>query len=208
MGTGRAPEIVRLGDEVGDLVEAAGDEIDELHFDHGPQAEIAHAAGRADDGGFADGRVDHALGAEFREQAFGDLERAAVDADIFAESDDGGVALHLFEQRLANGLEHGDFGHLAAPPALLPLLCCGLLFLAESLVLGAAAEGNAQGGLVRRHRVRRWAAEALPGGLPAGLAAALPRACRLSGDVVSPRWLAQRRRLRGDGAAQRARRSR
>ena len=60
---------------------------------------------------FADGRVDHALGAEFREQPFGGFERAAVDADIFAEGDDGGIALHLLEQRLADRFEHGDFRH-------------------------------------------------------------------------------------------------
>ena len=107
-GHGRAPEVMRLGDEIGDLVEAAGDEIDELHFGHGAQTEEAHAAGRADDGGFADGRFDHALAAEFREQAFGDFEGAAVYADIFAEGDDGRVALHFFEHRLADGIQHGD----------------------------------------------------------------------------------------------------
>ena len=81
-----------LGDEIGELVEAAGDEIDELHFGDGAQAEIAHAAGRADDGAFADGRVDDALPAEFFEQAFAGLEGAAVDADVFADEDDAGVA--------------------------------------------------------------------------------------------------------------------
>src|SRR6202035_6076173 len=74
-GRGRVPEIVALGDEVGELVEAAGDEIDELHFGDGAEAEIAHATGGADDGAFADGRVDDALPAELFEQAFAGLER-------------------------------------------------------------------------------------------------------------------------------------
>ena len=33
-----APAVMRFRDKIGDLVEAAGDEIDELHFRHGPQA--------------------------------------------------------------------------------------------------------------------------------------------------------------------------
>ena len=107
-GHGRAPEVVGLGDEVRDLIEAAGDEIDELHFGDGAQAEEAHAAGRADDGGFADGRFDDALAAEFREQAVGDFEGAAVHADVFADGDDGGIAFHFFEHRLPDGVHHGD----------------------------------------------------------------------------------------------------
>ncbi len=59
----------------------------------------------------ADGRIDDAFVAEAREQAFGGLERAAVHADVLADGDDGRVAVHFFEQRLADGFEHGDFGH-------------------------------------------------------------------------------------------------
>ena len=65
-----------------------------------------------------DGRFDHAFGAEFREQAFGDFESAAVHADVFADGDDGGVALHFLEHRLANGFEHGDRGHQERLPCL------------------------------------------------------------------------------------------
>src|SRR5882762_6567443 len=87
-GSGRVPEIVAFGDEIGELVEAAGDEVDELHLADGTQAEIAHAAGRADDGAFADGRVDYTLPAKTLKQAFAGLERAAVDADVFADDHD------------------------------------------------------------------------------------------------------------------------
>src|ERR1700683_342824 len=107
----RAVAIVRFGDHVGDLVEGAGDEINELHFRHGAQAEIAHAARSAYDGGFADRSFDHAFVAETREQAFGGFERAAVDADVFADDDDGRVAVHFLEHGLADGFEHRDFGH-------------------------------------------------------------------------------------------------
>ena len=119
---GRAPQVVRLGRVVGDRVERAGDEVHELHLDHRAQPEITHAHGRADDGRFADGRIDHALPAEPFQQAGGGLERAAVDADVLAEEHHGRIALHLFGQRLANGFEIGDLGHassglLAAVPA-------------------------------------------------------------------------------------------
>ena len=105
------PEIVALGDEIGELVEAAGDEIDELHFGDGAQAKIAHAAGSADDGAFADGRIDDALPAEFFEQTFAGLERAAIDADIFADENHAGVGGHFFEHGLLDGFEKGDGSH-------------------------------------------------------------------------------------------------
>ena len=39
------------------------------------------------------------------QQSCGHFERAAVDADIFAEQHHRRIALHLLEQRLANGFE-------------------------------------------------------------------------------------------------------
>src|SRR5437764_5964023 len=92
-GRRRIPEIVPFGDEIGELVEAAGNEVDELHLADGAQAKIAHAAGRSDYGAFADGRVDDALPTEALQQSFTGLEGAAVDADILANDHDGGVAL-------------------------------------------------------------------------------------------------------------------
>src|ERR1700723_1133399 len=85
-----APEVMGFGDEVGDLIKAAGDEINELHFGDGAQAEEAHAAGRADDGGFGDRSFDDPFAADFPDQPVGDFERAAVHADIFAGGDGGG----------------------------------------------------------------------------------------------------------------------
>ena len=37
----------------------------------------------------------------------GDLERAAVDADVFADQEDVRVALHLFPEALADGFQVG-----------------------------------------------------------------------------------------------------
>src|SRR5258708_12043931 len=105
-GSGRVPEVVTLGDEVGELVEAAGDEIDELHFGDGAQAEIAHAAGGADDGAFADGRVNHALPAEFFEQAFAGFERASIDADVLPDEGDSGAVSHPFHPDLLAAFRH------------------------------------------------------------------------------------------------------
>src|SRR5439155_21899612 len=87
-GRRRIPEVVPFGDEIGELVEAAGNEVDELHLADGAQAEIAHAAGRADYGAFADRRVDDALPAEALQQSFTGLEGAAIDADILADDHD------------------------------------------------------------------------------------------------------------------------
>src|SRR5712672_2828352 len=104
----RVPEIMALGDEIGELVEAASDEVDELHLADGTQAEITHAAGRADDGAFADGSVDHALPAEALEQAFAGLERAAINTHVFADDHYGGVAFHFLEHGLLDGFEESD----------------------------------------------------------------------------------------------------
>src|ERR1035438_2406217 len=82
-GRGSVPEIMALGHEIGELIEAASNEVDELHFGDGAQAQIAHAARRADDGAFADGCVDHALPAKAFEQAFAGFKCAAINSDIF-----------------------------------------------------------------------------------------------------------------------------
>src|SRR5439155_25321001 len=115
-GRRRIPEIVPFGDEIGELVEAAGNEVDELHLADGAQAKIAHAAGRSDYGAFADGRVDDALPTEALQQSFTGLEGAAVDADILANDHDGGVALHFLEHGLPDGFEkgYGRHGYLRA----------------------------------------------------------------------------------------------
>src|SRR5437588_9025772 len=110
-GHRRAPAIVRLGHKVGDLVKGAGNEIDELHLRHRSQPQVAHAYGGAHDGRFADGSIDHALPAEALQQAGRRFEGAAVNSDILTDQQDRGIAVHLFEERLPDGIEISDRGH-------------------------------------------------------------------------------------------------
>src|SRR5579863_1711492 len=105
---GRSPEVVRFRDHVGNLVHGAGDEIHELEFGDGAHAGERGSEGRAYDGGLGDGRVDDALGAEAVDESVGDFEGAAVDADVLAEAEDGGIAVHFFPDSLADGFEVGE----------------------------------------------------------------------------------------------------
>ena len=104
---GRAPEVMSLRDHVGDLVEGAADEVHELEFGDGAHASERGSKGRAYNGGLGDGRVDDSLGAETVDESVGDFEGAAVDADVFAEAEDGWVAVHFFPDSLADGFEVG-----------------------------------------------------------------------------------------------------
>src|SRR5258708_37432710 len=97
-----------LGHEIRNLIERAHDKVNELHLDNGPQPQIAHSAGRADNGALADRRIDHALPAKPLQQAFAGLERPAVHTDVFADQHDGRVSLHLLEHRLLDGFEKSD----------------------------------------------------------------------------------------------------
>src|SRR5579885_1415973 len=112
-GRGRIPKVVALGDEIRDLVESADDEIDELHFGNGTQAEIAHPARRADNGALTDGRIDDALPAKALKQAFAGLESAAVHTDILTEENNGRVPLHFLEHGLPDSFEESDLGRRA-----------------------------------------------------------------------------------------------
>src|SRR5690606_19109514 len=58
-----------------------------------------------------DGRVDHALLAELREQALAHLVRAVVVADLFAHEEDVRIATHLLEQRLTERLAVANLSH-------------------------------------------------------------------------------------------------
>ena len=109
---GRAPAVVRRRDHVDDLIEGAADEIHELELGDRTQAGKRRPKRRAYDGRLGDGRVDHALGAEAVDEAVGDFESSAVDADVFAEAKDTRVAFHFFPDSLADGFEIGGLGHL------------------------------------------------------------------------------------------------
>ena len=105
---------MRLRDHVGDLVEGAADEVHELEFGYGPHAGQGCAKGGSDDGRFGNGRIDDALGTEAIDEAVGDLEGTTVDTNVFADAEDGWVALHFFPDSLADGFEIGEGRHGAS----------------------------------------------------------------------------------------------
>src|SRR5579872_4179123 len=109
--SGRAPAVVRLGQHVGDLVEGATDEIHELELGHGTQPGERGPEGGAHDGGLSDGSINYALRAKTLDEAVGDLESAAVDADVLAQAEDTGVPLHLLPDALADSFEIGGGRH-------------------------------------------------------------------------------------------------
>src|SRR4051794_1842329 len=85
---GRLPTVVRLGHHVHDLIEGAADEVHELELGYRAHAGERGAIGRAHNGGFGDGRIDYALRAEVVDEPVRDFERAAVDANVFADAED------------------------------------------------------------------------------------------------------------------------
>src|SRR5437899_8004409 len=104
---GRTPKIVRLGDHVADLVEGAADEVHELKFGDRAHPCERRSESRAHNGGFGNRRVDDALEAKAVDESVGDFEGAAVDANVFAETEDGRIAVHFFPDSLADGFEVG-----------------------------------------------------------------------------------------------------
>src|SRR5580704_15026464 len=106
--SGRAPEVMRLRDHVADLVEGAADEVHELEFGDGAHAGEGRSESRSHDGRLGDGRVDDALGAKAVDETVSDFKSPAVNADVFAQAEDGGVAIHFFPDSLADGFEVGE----------------------------------------------------------------------------------------------------
>ncbi len=107
----RAPAKMRLGEQVGDLVEGAADEVHELEFSDRPHAGDGRSEAGIDDRHLGDGSVDHALGAEAVDQAVGNFERAPVDADVLANAEDGRIALHLLPDALPDCLKISNCRH-------------------------------------------------------------------------------------------------
>src|SRR5271166_2142216 len=84
----RAPAVVRLGRHVNDLVKGAADEVHELKLGDWPHAGKRLAEGRANNCRLGNGRVNHTVGAEAVNEAVGDFERATVNANVFANTED------------------------------------------------------------------------------------------------------------------------
>src|SRR5213594_784885 len=82
-----------------------------LDLAHGLEAVERHPDRGADDRRLREWAVDDALGAECPLQIVGHAENAAVHADVLAQDQHVGVALHLLEERLIERLDHVHFGH-------------------------------------------------------------------------------------------------
>ena len=106
--------VVELRGDVDELVEAAGDEVGELHLADRPQPLDRGADRGADDRVLGQRRVEHPLGAELLHEAVGDLERAAEGADVLAEAEHGLVAAHLLAKTVGDRLQVCHLGHQAA----------------------------------------------------------------------------------------------
>src|SRR5579864_2749599 len=103
-GTGDLPAIVELGSNVDELIEAARDEIGELHLDDRTVAEHGGADGDADGAALGDGSVEDTVrpaGVQAASGAEGPLEGA----DVLAEHQHRLVPVHLLEQGLVDGVD-------------------------------------------------------------------------------------------------------
>ena len=100
-----SPTPVDLGEVVDDLVEAAGDEVAELHFHHGLLAGNRQAKASADDGRFAQRSVAHTLLAKGVDEPIGHFEDTAVRADILAHEHEAWMLLHACAQPLRDGVD-------------------------------------------------------------------------------------------------------
>src|SRR5580658_233931 len=108
---------MRFRHEISYLIEAASDEINKLHLRHRPQPKKSHSASSANDSRLANGSFNYALASKFREQSFGGFKSSPVYADVFANRYHRRVAVHLFEHRLSNSLDHSYRGHVSVSRA-------------------------------------------------------------------------------------------
>jgi hypothetical protein len=106
-----------LGSVVDQLIGGERHEVHEHDLDDGAQAGHRRAGGHADEQPFADRGVADALRAEAVEQPLrGDVGAAGL-ADVLADHDDAGIALHLLGQRIVDRLPVFDLRHDVTPQA-------------------------------------------------------------------------------------------
>ena len=107
--------VAHFGSFVDDLVESRVNKVGELDFADRAHAIECRADADADNGGFGQRRIDHALAAVFFEQAHCCAEHAAALAHVFADDKHVLVARQFFIHGLADGFDQGNFSH-GAPP--------------------------------------------------------------------------------------------
>jgi len=92
--------VAHAGSFVDDLLERGRAEIGELHLGDRAQPADRRADRDADDARLRHRRVDHAIRAEFLDEAIGDAEHPAPHPDVFAEEDAALVATEFLEERV------------------------------------------------------------------------------------------------------------
>jgi hypothetical protein len=102
---------VGFRNHVGDLIEGTADEVHELELGNGPHAGERRAKSRANDRGFGDRGIDNALGPEAINEAIGDFKSAAVNPDIFAQTENCRIAFHLLPDALTDGFKISELWH-------------------------------------------------------------------------------------------------
>ena len=96
------------------LIESHIEEIDELHFADRSHAHERRADRGAQNGGFGDRRVTHALGSEALQQALGHAECAAEHANILADNEHPRVFGHQLGVRRAQAFGQRMRGEVIA----------------------------------------------------------------------------------------------
>jgi len=100
-----------------DLVERRIDEVGKLDLGDRPHALHRESDRNADDAGFGQRRVEHALGPEFFLQAFGQQEHIAARADVFAHQQRAFVGGQRVAQRRAHGFRVVHHRHGSCVPS-------------------------------------------------------------------------------------------
>ena len=136
-----AGHVTDVGRVVEDLVEGDGVEGPEHELHHGTDAEHRSAHAHADEAGFGDGRVDDAVGAEFFEEAFGDLVGSMELGDFLTHEDDVFVAGEFFGKGGADGFAVSKDGHLERYKLRLGVGDRGVGLFEEKAALGGALVG-------------------------------------------------------------------
>src|SRR5450755_1925267 len=98
-----------FGGLIDHLVHGQCDEVAEHDVDYRTQSGHGGTYGESGETGFGDWRVEHAVFAEFFQQAGKYFKWRACFGDVLAHDADGGVAAHLFGQCLTNCLRERYF---------------------------------------------------------------------------------------------------
>src|SRR3954453_13743106 len=100
-----------LRHHIANLVHSAGDEIHELKLSHRTHSSKRRTKSRANNRRLSNRRIDHTFWPEAINEAVSNLKCAAVNANIFTQTEDGGITLHLFPDSLADGFEISKVRH-------------------------------------------------------------------------------------------------